>query len=122
MIVMAMALSPEAILNRLQRDGHLDLLTAVRQRQISAFHAACIVGYCKRPPTKSAPGDDNRSKQRLFIERTLDVKSMADRSEILMELWLGESPYRGSVFESRDELRDAWIEHRAECMAMWAHH
>jgi hypothetical protein len=63
--------SPASILNRLERDGHFDLLEAVHQRQISAFAAGCIAGYCKRPPTKSAPGEDGRSRRRLFNEAVL---------------------------------------------------
>ena len=36
-----------------------------------------------------------------------------------MELWLGPGP-RGSLFRSREQLHDAWLQGRAEVMAQWA--
>jgi hypothetical protein len=36
-----------------------------------------------------------------------------------LELWLGPSRL-GSAFDSREELREAWLKHRDRLMAMWA--
>ena len=63
--------TPASICRRLERDGHFDLLEAVRQREITAHHAGCIAGYLRRAATKSAPGDDPRSKRRLYTEGKL---------------------------------------------------
>jgi hypothetical protein len=63
--------STTSILRRLEADGHLDLLTAVHQRRISPYAAACIVGYFRRKPAKGPPGEDNRSRRRLGDEGAL---------------------------------------------------
>jgi hypothetical protein len=65
------SMSTEAIVDRLLRDGYGDLVTAIRSREMTAHAAACLVGYFRRKPTKSAPGEDGRSKRRLFNERKL---------------------------------------------------
>jgi hypothetical protein len=65
------SMSTEAIVNRLARDGYGGLVTAIRSRQMTAHAAACLVGYFRRRATKSAPGDDPRSKRRLFNESAL---------------------------------------------------
>src|SRR5262245_40120793 len=39
-----------------------------------------------------------------------------------MELWLGPNPSAGSLFNSREELVQAWTEHRDEIMAQWGSH
>jgi hypothetical protein len=39
----------------------------------------------------------------------------------LQELWLGPS-HRGSLFRSREELRDAWARGRELAMGLWAKH
>jgi hypothetical protein len=39
------------LLARLRREGYHDLLTAVLNRKISAFSAACLLGWAKRRPT-----------------------------------------------------------------------
>jgi hypothetical protein len=41
--------------------------------------------------------------------------------EQTMELWLGPS-HRGSAFDSREELYQAWLKHRDKVMATWAKH
>jgi hypothetical protein len=38
----------------------------------------------------------------------------------LQELWLGPNPNLGSLFADRQELREAWEQHRAEVMALFA--
>jgi hypothetical protein len=43
--------SREYLLARLRREGYHDLLTAVLNRKISAFSAACLLGWARRPPT-----------------------------------------------------------------------
>jgi hypothetical protein len=61
-------MSTAAILDRLKRDGHLDLVAAVHARAISAHSAGILAGYTRRKPTRSAPGVDPRSKRRLAAE------------------------------------------------------
>jgi hypothetical protein len=39
-----------------------------------------------------------------------------------LELWLGPHPDRGSIFNSREELQEAWEKHRDEVMARWGSH
>jgi hypothetical protein len=65
------SLSTAQIVNRLLRDGYGDLVTAIRNREMTAHAASIIAGYARRKPTKSAPGEDPRSKRRLFNESTL---------------------------------------------------
>jgi hypothetical protein len=65
------SMSTEAIVARLLRDGHGDLVEAIRNRELTPHAAACLVGYLRRKPIKSAPGDDPRSKRRLFNESVL---------------------------------------------------
>jgi hypothetical protein len=62
------SMTVEQILARLRRDGHGDLITAVHDRELSAYGAACLVGYVRRKRTKSSPGEDPRSRYRLFRE------------------------------------------------------
>jgi hypothetical protein len=38
----------------------------------------------------------------------------------LQELWLGPNPNLGSLFADRQELREAWEQHRVEVMALFA--
>ena len=45
--------TPASICRRLERDGHFDLLEAVRQREITAHHAGCIAGH-RRPARRTA--------------------------------------------------------------------
>jgi hypothetical protein len=65
------SMTKEQIVARLLRDGYGDLVTAIHQRETTAHAAACLVGYFRRKPIKSAPGEDNRSKLRLYSEAKL---------------------------------------------------
>jgi hypothetical protein len=65
------SMSTQAIVDRLLRDGHGDLVSKIRNRELSPHGAACLVGYFLRKPTKSAPGEDNRSRRRLYTEGKL---------------------------------------------------
>lgn len=67
------SMSREAIVDRLLRDGYGDLVTAIRNREMTAHGAACLVGYFKRRATRSEPGEDNRSRRRLYAEGKLRV-------------------------------------------------
>jgi len=67
------SMSREAIVDRLLRDGYSDLVTAIRNRELTPHAAACLVGYFKRKPIKSPPGEDNRSRRRLYAEGKLRV-------------------------------------------------
>jgi len=67
------SLTTTQIVSRLLRDGYGDLVTKIRQREMTAHAAACLVGYFKRKPIKSAPGEDNRSRRRLYTEGKLRV-------------------------------------------------
>jgi hypothetical protein len=62
---MASVTTVAAILDRLARDGRGDLITAVRDRTISAHSAGILAGYFRRKPTKSS------NKRRLAIESML---------------------------------------------------
>jgi hypothetical protein len=66
------SMSTAAILDRLRRDGHGELVTAVRERQLSAYGAACLAGYFKRKAGKL--GSDNRSRRRLYGEAKLRAR------------------------------------------------
>jgi hypothetical protein len=64
------SMNRDEVVARLLRDGHGNLVTAIRDRVLTPYAAACLVGYRKRPPTKSA-GEDNRSRRRLAVEGML---------------------------------------------------
>jgi hypothetical protein len=53
---------------------------------------------------------------RSFIRRS-PRGALTDEQE--MELWLGPS-HRGSAFDSREELHQAWLKHRDRLMTLWA--
>jgi hypothetical protein len=65
------SMNRDQVVARLLRDGHGDLVTAIRDRVLTPYAAACLVGYRQRPPTKSIPGEHNRSRRRLAIEGAL---------------------------------------------------
>jgi hypothetical protein len=55
---------------------------------------------------------------RTFIRHHLRSKLTPTQE---MELWLGPS-HHGSVFRSREELQQAWLNHRDRLMAVWGKH
>jgi hypothetical protein len=60
---------PARVLRKLAIDGRHDLIAAIRNREISAFAAGCLMGYCSRRVVKNA--EDGRHKRRLFREAAL---------------------------------------------------
>jgi hypothetical protein len=67
------SMSTQAIVDRLLRDGHGDLVSKIHDREMTPHAAGCLAGYFRRKPIKSAPGDDPRSKRRLYTEGKLRV-------------------------------------------------
>jgi hypothetical protein len=95
--------SRAAILRRLRRD-HAQLYELVLSGEITPFRAACVAGF-RRPPgrTPKLPADPTEP----------------GHHDVLLELWLGAHPDRGSVFETREQLQAAWVRHRDEVMRLW---
>jgi len=117
------------IVRRLQRDGHDDLAQAILAGHVSAYSIAVQLGWT----TRAEPiGTDsiNASKRRQYRLRTLmnggalprtgagDIDSCGLTYSELQELWLG--PCNGSVFDTPEQLRDAWVRGRAVAMRLWA--
>jgi hypothetical protein len=96
--------SRQALLRRLRRD-HPELHRLVLSGEVTPFRAAVVAGF-RKPPGKKP-------------QRPVDPTEQG-HSEILLELWLGPHPDRGSVFETREQLEAAWLRHKAEVMARWA--
>jgi hypothetical protein len=98
--------SRQALLRRLRRD-HPQLHELVLSGQISPFRAAVVAGF-RQPPGKQP-------------KRPADPTEQGHNdSDVLLELWLGPHPGRGSLFDTPEELRAAWDKHKAEVMRMWA--
>src|SRR5262245_52889284 len=93
------SLTTAGIVARLERDGHGNLATAVRERRISAHSAAIRAGYFARRPTRTS------NMRRLAREaEVMEGAKMTDgnglhispeldhiRAARLMELWNGPS-------------------------------
>jgi hypothetical protein len=62
--------SVDYILARLEREGRTDWIEAIHARRVSAFAAACELGWAKRPQTLHGE-DCNQARRRAF-----DVKSL----------------------------------------------
>jgi hypothetical protein len=106
------------ILRRLERDGRHDLAEAIREGRVSAYTIAVELGWTKRAEPVS--GNLNAAKRRRFQLRAVTGEGL-DAGRML-ELWLGPNPSQGSLFNSREELEQAWQEHGAEIMARWGSH
>jgi hypothetical protein len=95
--------SRQAILRRLRRD-HEPLYELVLDGQLSPHRAAIAAGFRKKPGPR--------------VKRPADQPEPATHA-VLQELWLGAS-HHGSVFETREQLEQAWARHRDEVMRLWA--
>ena len=62
--------SVDYILARLEREGLTDWIDAIRARRVSAFAAACELGWAKRPQTLSGE-NCNQARRRAFDIRAL---------------------------------------------------
>jgi hypothetical protein len=106
------------ILERLRREGRTDFISAIKADKISALAAAVELGWVNRPPRRG--GSHNRAKKREH-----ELRAIAGDTNLfsqLQELWLGPHPTQGSVFNSRDELVQAWTTHRDRVMRQWGNH
>ena len=55
---------------------------------------------------------------RVIAKTSDDIDACGLTLDELQELWLGPGP-RGSLFHSREELQDAWIQGRDVVMRLW---
>src|SRR5262245_1925531 len=105
------------IVQRLKDQGEITLLAAVEAGKISALTAAVELGWVKRPPTQAAATHQAH-------RRNFQLRAIAEGASVLgqmQELWLGPGQ-NGSLFKSREELVQAWEQHRAEIMRLWGSH
>jgi len=105
------------IVQRLKDQGETALLAAVEAGKITALTAAVELGWVLRPPKRG--GSVQRTKRIAHQVRTIAGKGLSAGQA--MELWLGPNP-TGSLFSSREELVQAWTEHRDEIMRQWGSH
>jgi hypothetical protein len=109
------------ILARLERDGRHDLAAAIREDRVSAYSIAVELGWTKRAePAGISSSGVNAAKRRQHQLWAVTGEGLS--SGQMMELWLGTNPSAGSLFNSREELEQAWTEHRDELMARWGSH
>ena len=116
------------IVRRLQRDGHDDLAQAILAGHVSGYSIAVQLGWTTRAEPIGT-GSINASKRRQYRLRTLmnggalprtgagDIDSCGLTYSELQELWLG--PCNGSVFDTPEQLRDAWVRGRDVVMRLW---
>jgi hypothetical protein len=102
------------ILGRLRREGRTDFIDAIEAGRISALTAAIELGWVKRPPTVGF--STNQARRRQHQLRTITGAGLTP--DQMMELWLGPGP-SGSLFNSREELQEAWEKHRDEILRRW---
>jgi hypothetical protein len=112
--------SASYICDRLRRENRTDLADAVAAGTISAFAAAEAAGYVRRPQILGT-GSRNQARKRQHQFRAL-AKGGDNALSKMQELWLGPSPEHGSLFNSREELEQAWQMHRTEVMRLWGSH
>ena len=105
------------ILDRLKNAGLSDLAAAVEAGTVSAFAAAVECGWARRPPTVDGRTSNQARRRRHQFQAITD--GGLSLNQVLQELWLGHS-HNGSHFDSPDELRAAWMEHRDEVMRLFA--
>jgi hypothetical protein len=99
------------ILDRLKRENQTDLAAAVEAGTVSAFAAAVQCGWTKRPPSAAAITHQARKRRQRF--QAIDGELSAGQK---MELIYGPSPSQGSLFNSREELVQAWAACRDELL------
>jgi len=102
------------LIGRLKRSNQADLAAAVEAGTVSAFAAAVQCGLAKRPPSKAAV--THQARKRKIRLQAIAGGGLSNGE--MMELWLGPS-LNGSLFNSRQELEQAWKQHRDEIMARW---
>jgi hypothetical protein len=99
------------ILDRLRRENQTDLAAAVERGEVSAFSVAVSLGWTKRPPTLAAVTHQARKRRHRF--QAIDGDLSAGQK---MELIYGPNPAQGSLFNSREELVQAWAACRDELL------
>jgi len=103
--------SKRYITERLRREGQTELLAAVEAGTITAFTAAAQLNWIKRP----APPESYShlaKKRRHRLQAVLGELSAGQK----MELIYGPNPSQGSLFNSREELVQAWTACRDELL------
>src|SRR5262245_26007122 len=110
--------SRDYLIDRLRRAGRTDFLDAIERGEISAHTAAIEMGWIKRASTVVTITPQAR-RRRLRLEAIADGGLSPSQAQ---ELWLGPNPTQGSLFSSREELVQAWTEHRDVLMARWGSH
>ena len=105
------------ILDRLRRENRTDFVDAIERGEVSAFAIAVSLGWTQRPPTLAAITHQARKRRHRF--QAIDGSLSGSQA---FELWLGPNPTQGSLFSSREELEQAWQQHRAEVMRLWGSH
>jgi hypothetical protein len=74
--------SREYLLQRLERDGHHELLVSIAAGELSVYAAACEVGYVTRP-TPSGNGSPNARKRREWaIRKAYQGSARADTASV----------------------------------------
>jgi hypothetical protein len=101
------------ILQRLKREGRTALLAAVEAGKITALTAAVELGWVKRPPGTGG-GNIQRTKRIAHQVRTITGVGLSAGEK--MELQYGPNPSQGSLFNSREELVQAWTACRDELL------
>jgi len=105
------------LLERLKEAGRDDLIEAVESRRISARAAAVGMGWLRE--YEPASPDNSRTRRRQFEITNVFGGTRPSHVAVLQELWLGPNSNEGSLFRSREELREAWERNRGEVMAEW---
>ena len=95
--------SKQYICQRLRDQGETALLAAVEAGTITAMAAAVSLGWVKRPPGMG--GSTHKAKRIQHQLRTITGAGLSAAQ--MMELQYGPS-HGGSLFNSREELVDAW--------------
>ena len=104
------------LLQRLKEAGRGDLVEAVEARRISARRAAVGLGWIKEAPRSS---EGAQAHQRQFEMTEVFGGGAPARCAVIMELIIGPSSGMGSLFRSREELEQAWLQHQGEIMCDW---
>ena len=104
------------ILDRLKREKRTAFIDAIEAGRVTALAVAVELGWVKRPPTVGRYM--NRARQRQHQLQAIAGDGLS--SSQMQELWLG--PGERSLFDSREELEQAWHKHRTEIMRLWGSH
>jgi len=104
------------ILDRLKREKRTAFIDAIEAGRVTALAVAVELGWVKRPPTVGRYM--NRARQRQHQLQAIAGDGLS--SSQMQELWLG--PGERSLFDSREELEQAWHKHRTEIMRLRGSH